>query len=115
MPQLALFDLAETVLAGDHRGRVTYVPRFVDAATAEAWFAELRASVDWRAERRVMYEREMDVPRLVSSFQLDPPPCSAPAAILEAAARVRDRVNAPFNSVGLNLYRDERDSVAPHN
>ena len=26
-----------------------------------------------------------------------------------------DRVGAPFNSVGLNLYRDGRDSVAPHN
>ena len=25
------------------------------------------------------------------------------------------RVGAPFNSVGLNLYRDGRDSVAPHN
>jgi alkylated DNA repair dioxygenase AlkB len=26
-----------------------------------------------------------------------------------------DRLSVPFNSVGLNLYRDGRDSVAPHN
>jgi alkylated DNA repair dioxygenase AlkB len=28
---------------------------------------------------------------------------------------VADGVGVPFNSVGLNLYRDGRDSVAPHN
>jgi len=35
--------------------------------------------------------------------------------ILDAARRVTDHLNVPFNSVGLNLYRDGRDSVAPHN
>jgi alkylated DNA repair dioxygenase AlkB len=28
---------------------------------------------------------------------------------------VTERLGVPFNSVGLNLYRDGRDSVAPHN
>jgi len=28
---------------------------------------------------------------------------------------VIERLGEPFNSVGLNLYRDGRDSVAPHN
>ena len=61
-----------------------------------------------------MYDREVDVPRLISSFRLDPPG-SAPPAILDAARRLVDRLDVPFNSVGLNLYRDGRDSVAPHN
>jgi len=115
MPQLALFDRDETRLLDDERGRIAYMPRFVDPATAQAWFTELRAAVSWRAERRTMYDREVDVPRLVGHFRLDPPPASAPAAIRDAAARVAERVGAPFNSVGLNLYRDGRDSVAPHN
>jgi alkylated DNA repair dioxygenase AlkB len=38
-----------------------------------------------------------------------------PAAILAAAARVASHLHVPFTSVGLNLYRDGRDSVAPHN
>jgi alkylated DNA repair dioxygenase AlkB len=63
----------------------------------------------------MMYEREVDVPRLVSHFRLDTPAQSVPQAILEAAVRVIERVREPFNSVGLNLYRDGRDSVAPHN
>jgi alkylated DNA repair dioxygenase AlkB len=115
MPQLSLFDSRDTLLADDERGRIAYTPRLVDAATAALWFAELRAGVNWRAERRMMYDREIDVPRLIGHFRLDPPPASTPRAILDAAARVRDRIGVPFNSVGLNFYRDGRDSVAPHN
>lgn len=62
-----------------------------------------------------MYDREVEVPRLIGHYRLDPPPPDTPAAIVEAAARITARVGAPFNSVGLNLYRDGRDSVAPHN
>lgn len=115
MSQLTLFESGETVLADDDRGRITYTPRFVHAASADAWFAELRRDVNWRGARRVMYEREVDVPRLMGSYRLDPPPASTPSAILEVARLVTERLSVPFNSVGLNLYRDGRDSVAPHN
>jgi alkylated DNA repair dioxygenase AlkB len=114
MPQPTLFDSSEMLLADDERGRIAYTPRFVDAAIAAAWFAELRSGVKWRAERRMMYDREVDVPRLMSHFRLDPAPGFTPAAILDAARRVIDSTGVPFNSVGLNLYRDGRDSVAPH-
>lgn len=114
MPQLALFDSSEVLLADDERGRIAYTPRFVAATTADAWFAELRGAVPWRTERRMMYEREVDVPRLMGHFRLDPPPGSTPQAILDAARLVIDSTEVPFNSVGLNLYRDGRDSVAPH-
>lgn len=115
MKQRSLFESRELLLADDDRGRIVYVPGFVDAGTAEAWFAELRSRVEWRAQRRVMYEREVDVPRLTGHFRLDPPPDATPSAILEVARLVTERLSVPFNSVGLNLYRDGRDSVAPHN
>jgi alkylated DNA repair dioxygenase AlkB len=35
--------------------------------------------------------------------------------IRDAAARVVEQLQVPFNSVGLNLYRNGSDSVAPHN
>jgi alkylated DNA repair dioxygenase AlkB len=113
--QLTLFDSTERLLADDERGRIAYAPNFVAAAIADAWFAELRTGVPWSGERRMMYEREVDVPRLTGHFSLDPPPSSTPAAIRDAARLVVDRLDVPFNSVGLNLYRDGRDSVAPHN
>jgi alkylated DNA repair dioxygenase AlkB len=114
MPQLTLFDSSDMLLADDERGRVAYTPGFVDFGTAEIWFTELRSAVTWRAERRMMYDREVDVPRLVGHFRLDQAPDATPGAILDAAQRVGDIVGVSFNSVGLNLYRDGRDSVAPH-
>lgn len=114
MSQLTLFESGEGLLADDDRGRIAYTSRFVDAVTARAWFAALRESVDWRGERRMMYDREVDVPRLMGHFRLDPPAASTPAPILDAARLLSERAGVAFNSVGLNLYRDGRDSVAPH-
>jgi alkylated DNA repair dioxygenase AlkB len=114
VPQLPLFESGESVLADDARGRIAYTPRFVSAADAQGWFDELRRGVAWKAERRWMYAREVDVPRLTASFRLGTED-SPPAAIMEAARRVVGATGVPFNSVGLNLYRDGRDSVAPHN
>jgi alkylated DNA repair dioxygenase AlkB len=115
MSQLSLFDSGERLLADDERGRITYIPGLLDTDTAAAWFVELRDSVNWRTERRLMYDREVDVPRLMGHYRLDDSPASIPPPIRDAAVRVRERLDVPFNSVGLNRYRDGRDSVAPHN
>jgi alkylated DNA repair dioxygenase AlkB len=87
----------------------------VDPPDAAAWFAELREGVAWKAERRQMYDREVDVPRLTGHFRLDPPDPEMPPAIRQAAQKIARGTGVPFNSVGLNFYRDGRDSVAPHN
>jgi alkylated DNA repair dioxygenase AlkB len=128
MAQLTLFGSHEIVVTDGERGRIVYTPAFVDAATAARWFDELRHTVPWRSEKRMMYDREVEVPRLLGSYRFDPvsTPFDAadgaasadrtvPAAILEARSRVTDYLDVPFNAVGLNLYRDGRDSVAPHN
>src|SRR5947207_16012262 len=99
MPQLKLFDPGEALLADDERGRIADTPRFVDAVTAETWFRELRSVVQWRTERRMMYDREVDVPRLMAHFRLDSAPDLAPRPILEAAGRVVRTTGVPFNSV----------------
>ena len=115
MAQLTLFESSDRILGNDERGRITYTPGFCDAATAAAWFAELRVGVNWREMRREMYDQEVTVPRLVAHYWLDSPSSDTPPAILAAAARVSTHLGVPFNAVGLNLYRDGRDSVAPHN
>ena len=117
MPQLSLLEAGESVLVDDVTGRISYAPGFVDEGAAAAWFADLRGSVRWKAERRRMYDREVDVPRLTGHYHLPSfdPTSTPPGAILEAAREVTARTGVPFTSVGLNLYRDGRDSVAPHN
>jgi len=60
-----------------------------------------------------MYDRDVDVPRLVARYGLDDP--KLPPAVAEAAERASQVAGTRFNSAGLNYYRDGRDSVAPHN
>jgi alkylated DNA repair dioxygenase AlkB len=113
MAQLALFESGPRLLVDDPTGRIEYTPDFVDSNTSARWFAALRDDVPWRGERRRMYDRDVDVPRQHAAFRLDTEPL--PDALGEAAARVRSALEVPFNGAGLNLYRDGRDSVAPHN
>jgi alkylated DNA repair dioxygenase AlkB len=94
-------------------GRVAYMPGWIPPACAEHWFRQLHDGIAWRSQRRMMYERMLDVPRLTAHFQLDDP--ALPPPLGEAAAQARARIGAPFTSVGLNFYRDRHDSVAPHN
>jgi len=120
--QFGLFTAPLSLVAGE-RGEVTYHAGFLPAELADAYFATLRDGVDWHANRRVMYEREVDVPRLTAHFPLERLRkreaegirADAASALCEAAGRVSDALGAPFNSVGLNFYRDGNDSVAPHN
>jgi alkylated DNA repair dioxygenase AlkB len=99
-------------LFDDAQGGVRYWPSFLPDGLAAEWFDELRDTVAWEAQRRPMYDRIVDVPRLVASYRFDegdvPPP------LLDARDRLRARLREPFNAVGLNYYRDGRDSVAPH-
>lgn len=113
MAQLSFLEPCETVLADDARGRIVYTPGFVSEYEAEHWFRELRRVVEWKGERRVMYDREVDVPRLTARYRLDDDPL--PACLHQAAQRVVLALKVPFTSVGLNLYRSGRDSVALHN
>jgi alkylated DNA repair dioxygenase AlkB len=112
MPQFALFDAGPQVLLDDASGRIVHVPDFLDAALAQAWFAQLREGIDWHGGSRLMYDREVEVPRLRAHFRTAD---ALPAPLDEALARVRRHVGAPFDSIGLNFYRDRNDSVAPHN
>lgn len=88
-----------------------------DPSVPEGLLDELLSSVPWRAERRHMYDRVVDVPRLVSFHDLTVE--EPPHPLL---GRLRRRLNdiyagelgEPFTTVGLCCYRDGSDSVAWH-
>ncbi|RFU49188.1 alpha-ketoglutarate-dependent dioxygenase AlkB [Paraburkholderia sp. DHOC27] len=110
--QQELFEPTPTQVTQDDDGGICYLPACLGAAHAQQWFDVLLKDAGWGAYRRKMYDREVAVPRLITGYADDAP--SLPEPLAEAFALVRERVNAPFNHVGLNLYRDEKDSVALH-
>jgi alkylated DNA repair dioxygenase AlkB len=103
----------EEVLVDDPSGRIVYRRALFDEAQAREWFEQLRDQVPWRSERRQMYDREVDVPRLVATFALDDDP-SVPQPILGMRPAVERYCGVTFSAAGLNFYRDGKDSVAPH-
>ncbi|HEY5821358.1 MAG TPA: alpha-ketoglutarate-dependent dioxygenase AlkB [Propionibacteriaceae bacterium] len=79
-------------------------------------FDALSRQVPWYAERRQMYDRVVDVPRLLS-FYGDDDPLPHPDLVTAREslnAHYRHELGEPFTTAGLCLYRDGRDSVAFH-
>ncbi len=99
-------------LVEDAQGGARYWTSVVDPDTARRWFDALVEGADWRSLRRPMYDRVVDVPRLLASYAIDELPPHLPLAAIHEV--VRRHVPAPFTSIGMNLYRDGNDSVAMH-
>lgn len=103
----------DVVLIDDATGYIRYAPDYLDAPTAGNWMEQLHDALPWRAQRRMMYERDVAVPRLTVHLQRDDP--SLPPFLDELGQRLDLDCGAHFDSLGFNLYRDGNDSVAPHN
>ncbi|WP_018155086.1 alpha-ketoglutarate-dependent dioxygenase AlkB [Demetria terragena] len=74
------------------------------------------AGVDWQGERRVMWDREVETPRLLRFYDEreawpDPVLNDARRAL---SAHYAPELGEPFRTAGMCLYRDGRDSVAWH-
>jgi alkylated DNA repair dioxygenase AlkB len=83
---------------------------------ADELYERLAAEVPWREERRQMYDRVVDVPRLLCFYGEDDP---LPLPILDEARddlsrHYAEELGEPFRTAGLCFYRDGRDSVAWH-
>ena len=117
--QLGMFGAGEPTFAGgDARVRrrdlaggawVDWAPRWLDGHAT--LFEHLRHHTRWRQVRREMYDRMVDVPRLVASLPEDG---DGHPLLARAAAALSARYGARLDRTSLALYRDGRDSVAFH-
>jgi len=123
--QPSMLDLADEASLGRLAGRVRrhtlsrgawvdHLPGWVDGS--EVILDTLLHEVDWRAERREMYERVLDVPRLLRWYGGDEP--LPPPLLTEARQQLTTHYAAelgePFVTAGMCLYRTGQDSVAWH-
>jgi len=123
--QGSLLDLAGDVAPGPLEGAVrrTHLSGGAWLDVCPGWvqgadqvFERLAGAVPWRAERRQMFDRVVDVPRLLCFYGEGE---RLPDPALEDIRGALDRQYAaecgePFRTVGMCLYRDGRDSVAWH-
>lgn len=121
--QTTLFEAAPTVALGfgSLQRRELTDGAWVDVARtwlpdADDVLATLVAEVPWRAERRQMYDRVVDVPRLVYTYMIDEP---LPHPVLTEAREALSDHYLPellerFRTAGCCYYRDGSDSVAWH-
>lgn len=120
--QQCLFAFEEPQVAPDFAGLtrtwldetswVDYVPQWLGGA--DLVFAELVAKLSWKQREVTMYDKRLPEPRLTSWWSsLTGAP--EPLPVLESArATLTRQYGRPFDSIGFNLYRDGRDSVAWH-
>jgi alkylated DNA repair dioxygenase AlkB len=123
--QGSLLDLSDEVTAGPlgssvrrtvlaHGAWIDVRPGWISGAGT--LLGRLLAATPWRAEKRQMYDRMVDVPRLLCFYgegaALPDPALGAFRQALNA--QYAAELGEPFRTAGLCLYRDGRDSVAWH-
>ena len=83
---------------------------------ADPVLSALAAQAPWRAERRAMYDRVVEVPRLVAMYAAGD---TLPHPLLglardDLSQHYLPEFGEPFETAGCCYYRDGRDSVAWH-
>lgn len=83
---------------------------------ADELFESLETDAAWRDERRVMYDRVLPVPRLVSHYEdvRGFPHPLLESAMAELTQHYRTELPEGFATAGLCMYRNGNDSVAWH-
>jgi alkylated DNA repair dioxygenase AlkB len=81
---------------------------------SQTLFDRLSAEVAWGQRARWMYDREVTEPRLTAGWSVDSGVSTLPGELEQMRVVLSARYGVDFDSVGLNLYRDGRDSVAWH-
>lgn len=120
MGQLAIFDRADEPALDVAFSRVQRIDladgAWIDFApgwlAGHSWvFAQLLQRAEWRVEKRVMYEKEVEVPRLLGAWIEN----DRSLPIIEQMRGALDgRYGTSFTRTSFALYRNGEDSVAWH-
>jgi alkylated DNA repair dioxygenase AlkB len=81
---------------------------------ADRLFEELTGSAPWELTTQELYGKVMVTPRLVARWPAPAHLATLPPVIERMRELLGQRYARSFDSVGANLYRDGRDSVAWH-
>jgi alkylated DNA repair dioxygenase AlkB len=91
---------------------VDHAPSWV--AGSDRLFEQLLEGMRWKQRMRHMYDGKVREPRLTATWTAASGASLEPAVIEGMRNVLSKRYGVEFDSVGFNLYRDGRDSVAWH-
>ena len=91
---------------------VDHAPGWV--AGADRLFGEILVGRNWEQRSRKMYDKKVQEPRLTAPWSLHSGEPLEPPILEEIRLILSQRYERQFDTVGFNLYRDGRDSVAWH-
>lgn len=96
----------------DDTSWIDLLPRWMQGS--DLLFGELVSKLRWSQREVVMYDQLVLEPRLTAWWSTDVS-TPEPAPVLQVAREaLTEHYHRPFDSIGFNLYRDGRDSVAWH-
>jgi alkylated DNA repair dioxygenase AlkB len=96
----------------DDESWVDHAPAWISGA--DLFFEQILTGRRWQQRSRHMYDRRVLEPRLIAPWSLESGEPLEPPILEEIRLVLSDRYDRTFDSVGFNLYRDGRDSVAWH-
>ena len=96
----------------DHESWVDHAPEWVSGS--DRLFEEILIRRGWQQRSRNMYDKKVLEPRLTAPWSLASGEPLEPPILEEIRVVLCARYGREFDSVGFNLYRDGRDSVAWH-
>jgi alkylated DNA repair dioxygenase AlkB len=96
----------------DAESWVDHAPGWVSGA--DELFAELLESTDWGQRTRLMFDKRVIEPRLTSSWRASSGEPLQPVVLEQMRRSLSEHYDVDLDSMGMNLYRDGRDSVAWH-
>jgi alkylated DNA repair dioxygenase AlkB len=96
----------------DEESWIDHAPAWVSGA--DLLFGEILTGRKWEQRSRRMYDKRVQEPRLTAPWNLESGEPLEPPILEEIRGVLSARYEREFDSVGFNLYRDGRDSVAWH-
>lgn len=103
---------------------VRFYPAYFSPEESASYFEKLRESISWEQQEFRIFGKTVPMPRLIAWYGdegksysysgVTHHPNAWTKELLEIKARVEKAAETSFNSVLLNLYRDEKDSVGWH-
>ena len=91
---------------------IDHLPGWVSGS--DLLFGTVLETRPWEQRSRRMFDKRVDEPRLTAPWTLDSGEPLVPTILDDMRLALNDRYGRLFDSVGFNLYRDGRDSVAWH-